>query len=76
MPESVVYFAGPLTLWGKKPAEDEFIARFQSRWRALALARAQALYKRMDPARVGWFMTDGDTVLVHVRPTGTTGDPA
>lgn len=68
MPESAIYFAGPLTLWATKPDETEVIARFRSRWRIVVLVRALALYKRMDHSKVGWYLSDGDTVLMHVRP--------
>ena len=66
--EAVVYFAGPLSVWGNRPAEAEFIARFPSRWVWLAHSRALTVYRRLNCGRCGYFVARDGEMILHVQP--------
>jgi hypothetical protein len=71
--EAIIYFAGPMSTWGGKPAELEIIARLPSRFRILARARAVAIHSRLNMGRCGWFINDEQgQAIEHVRATAPT----
>jgi hypothetical protein len=70
--ESVVYFAGPKSVWSNRPAESEFIARFQARWVWLAQSRAMSLYRQLNCGRCGYFVARDGEMIVHVQAENLT----
>lgn len=70
MIRSYVYFHGPNTAWQGKPHAGEVIAKFESRWKWLAHARALAAVKNLNSGRCGFYMSDSDgNVVKHVEAT-------
>jgi dsDNA-binding SOS-regulon protein len=67
MYETIVYFAGPLSVWSGKPHPREIIARRSSRWQWLALVRAQAVLAAVDSGRCGFVVTRNGEVIHHER---------
>lgn len=65
MYSAVVYFAGPLSLWGGKPHPRETLAHRSSRWRWLALAKAQAVLASVDAGRCGFVLMKDGQVIHH-----------
>jgi hypothetical protein len=66
--DAVVYFAGPLTKWRKKVAEEEIIARKQSPYRFLARAFARGTHGSLDPKKCGYVLLQDGNILEHVEP--------
>ena len=75
--EAIVYFAGPATLWARRPQEVEYVARFSSRWSWLAASRASACCSSLNLQRCGWFLLKDGRVVEHVKATvfATGGAP-
>jgi hypothetical protein len=65
--EVVCYFAGPLSLWSRKPHPREVIARRSARWLWLAIARGQAVLSSVDSGRCGFVVTKVGEVVHHER---------
>jgi hypothetical protein len=74
MYRSVVYFAGPMSVWARKPVEAEVIASFNSSWGIVAQIRAQALVSTLKSGRCGWALYDPSGALVDhvIAPNITT----
>lgn len=67
--ESVVYVAGPKTLWQQKIAEDDVIARKENiPFLFLALMFARRLHGQLDPKKCGYAVLQDGEVLEHVKP--------
>jgi hypothetical protein len=67
---ATVYFHGPLTEWQGRPADDEVVARFESRWRYFAQSRALAALRLLNSGRCGVMVTDSrGKTLEHLEAT-------
>ena len=67
--ESVVYVAGPKTLWQKKIAEEDVIARkVNVPFQCLARWFARRVHGHLDPKKCGYAVLQDGEVLEHVEP--------
>jgi hypothetical protein len=65
--ESLVYFAGPKSLWSQKVDPSEVIMRREVPWRWLARALAVTTHARLDPTRCGWVVLMDGKEVEHVE---------
>jgi hypothetical protein len=65
--EGVVYFAGPMTVWGGQVAEHEVVFRARGPWLWVVRMQTLSAYRPLDHSCVGFQIKRGDLLLAHAK---------
>lgn len=65
--EGLIYFAGPMTLFGRAVADKEIIARHTCRWLWMARLLVRSAYGPLDKARCGYIIKRDGQIIERVK---------